>query len=1103
MRNYTVFFLLFFVLKLSAQPWIDNGLDVNGNPNFFVMQSLAQDYFSNINIEEKGKGYKAYKRWEEYWKDRVYEDGSFPEAGLAEKNFKAFLKNQQDGDRMMVADWESLGPSTTGGGYAGIGRIACIAFHPTNTNILWVGSPGGGLWKSTNGGDSWTTSFDNEMVLGVSSILILPTNPDIMYIATGDGDAGDTNSTGVLKSTDGGVTWQTTGLNWTVSQSRRIRKLIFDPDNTNTILAATTNGLYRSLDAGATFTQIVNDNFYDLEANPNAATNTFYASTNNDIYVSTNNGTSWTIVQTVSSCNRIALGVSPHNANYVYALCSNSSNSGFLGMYRSTDSGASFTLRSSSPNIMGWNGSGSDTGGQGWYDLCVAVDPTNAEIVYTGGVNIWKSTDGGSTWAVRTHWSGFSGVQTVHADQHTLDWQNNTTLWLGNDGGIYRTTNGGVNWTHKTNTLIISQMYRIAVSQADAKFLTGLQDNGTKMHGTSGSWSDVIGGDGMDCAVRPDVTTVLYGSSQNGNFRRSTNGGGGWSTMTVPDAGTGAWITPIIVDPSNPSHVYIGFNRVHKSTDQGSTWTTISGTLNSSDLTFMAIAPSNASTLYAGRTNALYRTTDGGTNWSTMTVPTGSGYNDIVVSPTNPNTLWIVRTGYNSGSKVYKSVNGGSTWTNISGNLPNLSANCIIYQDGTDDGLYVGMDVGVYYIDNSMSQWELYSTGLPNVEVFDLKIKYNTGELYAATYGRGAWKTPLRAFSACQSPLFIYADTMGVHDATFRWSPPELNPFASYIYALTTSATPPGGGTATSDTFAIFTGLLSNTAYYFHIRSVCGEDGFSAWTTSGPHWTAATCLDTSFDTGGSANNYNDNEDIIRYICPTGPYQQAVLTFTDFEVEANWDALYVHNGNSINDPIFSSGNPATQAGFPPGGYYGTTIPGPFISTHPSGCLTLHFLSDEGVTGRGWVAPITCLDNCSSSVRNTNNDGSGSLRNVMTCADPGSNIICSPLVNNLIIDLTAPIIVDKNLTLSPVGLNITIRANYSGHIFEILPGKTLNLQNLSFIGGTGTTNTRVFINQGILEMTDVDILDTNANNGSGKTIDNLGNIHVQGDFQIRDN
>lgn len=1093
-----------FILRVQiifSQPWIDSGTDDNGKPNFFRIQEEAEKYFQNIMIQEKGMGYKAYKRWEYNWQDRVYEDGSFPDAGITEKNFNEYLKSIRNQNRNInLANWTSLGPNTTPGGYAGLGRINCVAFHPTNNNIIWVGSPGGGLWKSTDGGDTWSTNFDNSVVLGVSSIVIHPTNPDIMYIATGDGDASDTFSTGVLKSTDGGMTWQATGLNWTVNQQRRIRKLLMDPDDPNMLLAATSNGLYRTTNAGTNWTQLINQDFFDVEANTDPISNTFYAASSSRLYTSTNNGSSWTEIINIATNNRIALAVSPNNPNIVYALCSNSANSGFNGLYKSTNAGTSYTLASSTPNILNNSSTGTGTGGQGWYDLCIAADPNNANIVYSGGINCWKSTDGGVNWTLKTHWSGAPGVQTVHADHHALEFQG-STLWLGCDGGIYKTTDGATSWTDKSNGLIISQMYRLDVSQLDAKIITGLQDNGTKLLQTNGTWTDRIGGDGMDCHITPNNANVMYASYQNGNFFRTTNGSS-FSAMTMPDQGSGAWITPLAIDPSNNQNVYVGYNRIHKSTNQGGAWTTISGNISSNDLTWLFVAPSNGNTLYAGTSNTFLRSTDGGVTWTTMSSP-GSGLQEIVVHPTNPNTIWAVRSNYTVGEKVYKSVNGGSNWTNVSGNLPNLPVNCITYQTGTADGLYIGMDVGVYYRDNTMANWELYNTGLPNVRIRDLKIKYNTQELFAGTYGRGAWKTPLRDASSCQPVNNISVLSININTATISWTPPSPSPANGYEVGLTTTSLPPNSGTTTSNTTLSFVGLSSNTGYYFHVRCICEDNEQSVWMTSGPHFTHTTCGNTSSDTGGTSNNYGDYENTIRYVCPGGPYQQAVLTFTDFDVEATWDALYVYNGNSINSPLFSSGNPATQAGFPPGGWYGTNLPGPFTSTHSSGCLTLQFRSDESVTGRGWAANTTCIDNCTYDVRNTNDDGPNSLRYAMACATPGSTIVFAAPVHNSTITLASPIVVTKDLTISMTNENTTLQSTYSGYLFEILPGVTLTINNVHLVGGTGTTATRVLLNRGTLLMTDVDILDVQANNGSGKTIDNQGNVTINGLYHIRTN
>jgi hypothetical protein len=229
-----------------------------------------------------------------------------------------------------------------------------------------------------------------------------------------------------------------------------------------------------------------------------------------------------------------------------------------------------------------------------------------------------------------------------------------------------------------------------------------------------------------------------------------------------------------------------------------------------------------------------------------------------------------------------------------------------------------------------------------------------------------------------------------------------------------------------------------------------------------------------------------------------------LTFTEFATEADYDALYVYNGPDTTYPLFSSGNPVTLSGFPAGGYYGnSSLPGPFTSTHASGCLTLHFMSDPGVVDSGWRADITCLDNCTSIVRNTDDDGNFSLRNVVACAPNNTTISFIPTLDQDTIKVLSPIVIDKNITISLTNINLFIQADYAGYIFDILPGGSLTLQNIHLIGGTGNTNTRVLFNKGVLNMTNVDILDTKANLGTGKSIDNEGTLNCSSLIEIRTN
>ena len=771
---------LLAVTTLSAQNWNDT-------------ETTEANYFKNIerfyeqwkgDPEEKGKGWKAFKRWEWHWKNRVVlPEGRFPLPTALEAEWARYQKTHALPENKVAANWNSLGPFTSESGYGGIGRINCVAFLPGNPDVLWAGAPAGGLWKSVNGGQTWTTNTDQLSVLGVSAIAIDPTNTNVMYIATGDGDAADTYSTGVLKSVDGGQSWTSTALSFQVTQLMRIRHLLIQPGTPNTLLAATTTGVFISKNAGASWTETVDGNFYDIKYKPDDPT-VAYAATRDRIYKSTNAGTTWTLVKTIPTSGRLALAVTPANPNFLYALSSiNNPNdadayAGYNGLYVSTDAGINYTLQSSSPNLLNGSASGSGKGGQGWYDLCLAIDPLNANIVYVGGVNTWKSTNGGLTWTLKTHWTngGGGGVAITHADKHCMAWQNNTTLFQGNDGGLYKTTNGGNTWTDLSNGLIISQMYTVGLSQSNNSILCGLQDNGTKGL-IGGVWDDVGGGDGMECFINPVTPTVMYRSTQRGSLSRSINGGANWSGITPSgESGKGAWITPFTIDPSTPTTIYCAYKSVYKSINQGTNWTKIGSNILSDTnavFTLLAIAPSNSNTIYAAVSKDIYRTTDGGTVWSKVTgnlLLSSTNITWIAVSPKDPNTVYVTLGNYASGRKVFKSVTGGSTWANISGTLPNLPANTIVFQKDSKEALYVGMDVGVFYRDSAMTDWVPYNTGLPNVPVSDLEIRNSTGKLYAATYGRGLWAADVQTVTFAPTARFTATPSSGTAPLTVQFT---------------------------------------------------------------------------------------------------------------------------------------------------------------------------------------------------------------------------------------------------------------------------------------------------------------------------------------------
>ncbi|MBL7998013.1 MAG: T9SS type A sorting domain-containing protein [Candidatus Kapabacteria bacterium] len=780
--------------------------------NFFAIRDEFNRYWANRE-RQKGDGWKAFKRWEHFWELRVMPDGSFPPAALildalkqkqslhdaARADAMQQKKKTKNGNTLQTpqANFTLIGPAATFPANGGAGRLNAVAYHPTNSNIIWVGSPGGGLWRTTNGGSSWTTNTDQFTTLGVSAIAIDPTNTNVMYIGTGDRDASDTYGVGVLKSTDGGNTWNPTGFSYTIQNFVSCAKLLIHPTNNNLIILAASNGIWRSNNGGTNWTQEQTGNFKDMVFMPGSSS-VMYATAGGVFYRSLNAGDTWSAIGmgfTTSAVNRIALGVTPHNPRIVYALCSNSSGSTFYGMYRSLDSGSTWTQRSSTPNILGGNSTGNDTRGQGWYDLCMAVNPNDSNDIITGGINMWRSTNGGTNWTCRTMWYTGTSLPYVHADQHDMSFRPGTsTLFVGHDGGLSRSTDFGATWSDLSNGLQITQYYRMSHSSSTSGFMMGgAQDNGTSRL-QSGSWAQIYGGDGMDNAIDPGNQALIYASSQNGNFGRSTNSGSSFSSITPSGmGGTGSWITPITLSPGNPAVVWLGYTSLFRSVDRGATWTTMAtNVLSGSNATILHVSPSNPNIVVMGSSSRLMRSVNGGTTFTSIYSGLSSSLTEVVFHPTRPDTMVAVASNWTNGSKVFRTFNGGATWTNISGSLPNVPVQCAI-MDTTADGIYIGTDIGVYYRNSSMSDWVVYDDGLPNVQVRDMEIFYPTKKLRVATYGRGIWEgnlysiTPIANFTASRTAICV-GDTLTLRDlssnaATRLWA------IGGAIPAVDTSAT--------------------------------------------------------------------------------------------------------------------------------------------------------------------------------------------------------------------------------------------------------------------------------------------------------------------------
>ncbi|NND63888.1 MAG: HYR domain-containing protein, partial [Flavobacteriaceae bacterium] len=650
--------------------------------------------------------------------------------------------------------------------------------------------------------------------LGISGIAVDHTSPNTVYVLTGDGDGANTFSIGIMKSTDGGATWNATGLTWGVSSFVRGYKLLMHPTNSNTMFAVTNVGILKTIDGWNTWSTVQGGSFRDIEFKPGSPA-TMYATTSNSFYRSTNTGTSWTLVTSglPTGEDRSEIAVSPANVNYVYYLSGPAGSSNYKGLYRSTNSGASFSTMSTTPNILGYSTAGTDNASQSWYDLAIAVNPGDANNVITGGINVWRSTNGGATMSCITNWFEPPGAfQYVHADIHELVYNPlNNNLYCGSDGGISVSSNDGQSWSNIWSGLQIMQFYKIAGVEANQNLIVGgTQDNGSNLYTGSTTIQHILGGDGMDCMIDYNNNNTMYYSFQNGGLQRSTNGGS-TNTGIQPAGSTGAWVTPYAMDASNPNIIYGGYDDVYRSTNQGTNWTN----LGSDGRGAFAVGINNPARLYAANNNVLQTSSNTGGSWSTISGPWSTlTVTDIAVDPANANRVWVTVSGYTAGQKVYESTNAGGSWTNISGTLPNVPALCIAYENtggSPMDAIYVGTDIGVFYTDDSTA-WTGFNTGLPNVPIYDLEINHTNAKIRAGTFGRGLWESPLFSAPACVIQI-ISVTTNPPSCPTSNDGTLTINASCSTCTTIDYTITPtaPPGAPITQTGNGVFTNLAPNS----------------------------------------------------------------------------------------------------------------------------------------------------------------------------------------------------------------------------------------------------------------------------------------------------
>jgi hypothetical protein len=705
-------------------------------------------------LQPEGRFYEAeddfhFRRWADFVEPRVSPSGDLRLLQVGQEEMLQLTA--LDGKRLpaMSGAWEApLGPLAAN--TMGAGRLNFIEFHPTENNTYMVGSPGGGLWFTRNGGQSWSTTTDQLANLGATWAAYDPGNPDIIYLGTGDGfGSRDISSIGLLKSTDGGRTWNTTGLSFPVSAQMQIVKVAVNPRNAANILVATSQGLQISMDGAATFRAAagITGKVWDIEFQP-ANPGIVYASTTG-FFLSSDGGATFTRSNGPTAGVRMQIAVTAAQSQYVYALCG--SEEGSDGVYRSGDGGRTF-------NRMG---DGKEVGCfQAYYDYALDANPLNANELTAGCVEMFLSGNGGASWS--------KAGSDYHVDIHDIKYRKDGSVFAATDGGLWRRTGGGA-WTSLNNNLSIGQSYRVGLYPGDYDQLcTGRQDNGSDIRGGAGlGWKGATPADGFECFWNR-TGTRWYGEAQFG-FTYAYNYSNGQTVgamAKLPEGGQSEpWNNPWGADVGNESVIYAGRSQnLVRSANNGQTWTRMGTMGSASDKALVknfTQSRSHPQVIYAVRNGGsfnpeegaagagVFKTENGGGSWRNVTGNLDGTPTAVALSATDPDDVWVTVSGYQSANKVFRSRNGGQTWSNETlAGLPNLPANTVVMDDLGKGGVYVGLDVGVYFKNDGMTGWRNFSDGLPNVQIRELEIGSKGAgmadrRLFAATFGRGIMRTRL------------------------------------------------------------------------------------------------------------------------------------------------------------------------------------------------------------------------------------------------------------------------------------------------------------------------------------------------------------------------
>ena len=777
----SLFFFLLSFIQVNAQKIDYKDEATKENSNFYEIVKETRKQFLEKEFQSKGvaskslkKERKQFERWVYAWKDKVNVDGTFPKNILDKQEYLNLLLNNSNSSAKTsstIKPWVQIGPTVNveQNGYTqypGLGRINVVAVDANNPLIMYAGAAAGGLWKTTDGGSTWTPKTDSFAGLGVTDIIIDPNNSSIIYMATGDEDAQHISSIGVFKSTDAGDTWAATGLTFSLSDNEYVRDLSFAPGSSTTIFALTNNEIKKSTDAGVSWVNkpagtYVDDNFQNIIFDPNDATKVIVSDALGGIFYSSDSGENFTehSVYFGETAKKLKLTTSPNDTDHFYGFMQDirddngniTTQANFIKFRFAIDDSANDKI--SETTLTGVNT-------QGGYNQCLAVSPTNKNNIIVGGVNGWKSTDNGATFSMLLNaYDTPSGVGFyVHPDHHHLSFIDGTTIINGHDGGVHKgafsATAASGGWTDLSNGLVISQPYNIAITQGinGDDYMMANQDNdgfSRVLKGGTQQWVACQAGDGTATGIDISDPAIRYLGGTNGSLNKTPDGYSSDYANAVEilpsiTDGTAAFVSPLALHPTVAATIYAGHSDVKKSVDRGANWTALTSGLTETSFLDVSLNDNSTTTrIFAigkvGANITLRRSIDDGANWTTITGPAGVTINGVYAVP-NTDVVYATVSSYTAGNKVHKSTDNGANWTNISGDLPNIIMYKIIMDPNkTNETLYLGTELGMYFTDNSTTNWAKLGTALPNVRISDIEVSENNGNVYIGTFGRGMW----------------------------------------------------------------------------------------------------------------------------------------------------------------------------------------------------------------------------------------------------------------------------------------------------------------------------------------------------------------------------